>query len=147
MNYDYNDHISFVNGNPGVYATASVIYDSMGLKSEAELYIAKVKEVFSQPMTNKIDYDDGIPGFLYTLDFLEAYYNTTLFDRKDVVRFASHLFEYGYKHRLENGTLIFPEPFPDTRVSLGFGRGAAGILFRLLQVPEMLQNETTRKHL
>eukprot|EP00347_Sterkiella_histriomuscorum_P003864 403362648 len=144
---DFNEYISFVNGNVGLFAIASVIYDSLGQTDKAQYYIDQVKEVFHRPMTDKIDYDDGIPGFLYALDFLETYYDRQIFEREDVARFAYHLFDYGYQHRLDNGTLIFPEPFPDTRTSLGFGRGAAGILFRLLQVPEMLQNQTVVKHL
>ncbi|CDW85390.1 lanc-like protein 2 [Stylonychia lemnae] len=143
----YDDFISFINGNPGVYAIASVIYDSLGDSTKAQQFIDKVDVVFSKPMTNKIDYDDGIPGYFYTLDFLETYYDRPLFSRDNVMRYASHLFDYGYNHKLENGTLIFPEPFPDTRTSLGFGRGAAGMLFRLMQVPEVLQNETMVKHI
>ena len=74
LSYDFNNYISFVNGNPGIYSIASVIYDTLGLKSEAAKYIERVKEVFKMPMTNMVDYDDGIPGFLYALDFLETYY-------------------------------------------------------------------------
>lgn len=98
-------------------------------------------------MTKYVDYDDGIPGFLYALDFLESYYDLPLFANEDVNKFAYHLFEYGYSHKLDNGTLIFPEPFPDVRTSIGFGRGATGMLFRLLQLPEFLKNETVRHHL
>ena len=39
-------------------------------------------------MTDLVDYDDGIPGFLYALDFLETYYGEQLFDRNEVVRYA-----------------------------------------------------------
>lgn len=138
MSYEFENFISFVNGNVGVFSIASVIYDSLGQRDTALGYVEKVREVFHRPITDKVDYDDGIPGFLYALEFLETYYGHQLFEREDIVRFSKHLFDYGYKNRLENGTLIFPEPFPDTRTSLGFGRGAAGILFRLLQVPEML---------
>jgi len=43
-------------------------------------------------MTDKVDYDDGIPGYLYALDFLEAYYNRPIFNRDDIYRYATHLF-------------------------------------------------------
>jgi len=33
---------------------------------------------------------------------------------------------------------MFPEPYPDTRNSIGFGRGTSGIMYRLMQVPELL---------
>jgi hypothetical protein len=56
-------------------------------------------------MTDKIDYDDGIPGFFYALSFLEDYYEREIFDRNDVVRYAYHLFEIGYSNRMDNGTL------------------------------------------
>jgi len=42
------------------------------------------------------------------------------------------LFNYGLKHKLANGTLMFPEPAPDDRIAIGFGRGTAGAIFRLL---------------
>lgn len=129
---DFDDFISFVNGNPGVFSIASVIYDTLGLKTEAMEFVEKVNQVFSKPITNKTDYDDGIPGFLYAIDFLESYYGKQLFARSDVTRYAMHLFEFGFSHKLDNGTLMFPEPLPDTRNSIGFGRGTTGILFRLL---------------
>ena len=83
-------------------------------------------------ISHLIDYDDGIGGFLYSLEFLEDYYGEQLFNRIDVVRYAQRLFDYGYEHKLENGTLMFPEPPPDNRLTIGFGRGTAGQLFRLL---------------
>lgn len=74
MSDKFDNFISFVNGNTGIYAIASVIYDTIGDHGKALQYIKKVNEVFNKPITDKIDYDDGIPGFLYALDFLETYY-------------------------------------------------------------------------
>ena len=96
MSFEFENYISFINGNVGVYSVASVIYDSLGERGKAMEFVENVKEVFNKPMTDKVDYDDGIPGFLYALDFLETYYGQPLFDREDVVRFSTHLFEYGF---------------------------------------------------
>ena len=46
LNHHSDNYISFVNGNPGIHSIASVIYDTMGLKSEAAEYIERVKDVF-----------------------------------------------------------------------------------------------------
>lgn len=86
-------------------------------------------------------------GFLYTLEFLEAYHQRALFDRADVTRIAMAIFNYGYQHKLENGTLVFPEPPPDNRITIGLGRGSGGVAIRLLRVPELRKNATVMKHL
>jgi hypothetical protein len=39
---------------------------------------------------------------------------------------------------------VFPEPFPDNRITIGLGRGSGGILISLLKVREFIQNETIR---
>jgi hypothetical protein len=54
-----------------------------------------------------------------------------------VVDVASSIFEYGYLHRLQNGTLVFPEPPPDNRITIGLGRGSGGVAIRLLRIPEL----------
>ena len=56
-----------------------------------------------------------------------------MFERSDVLKVATKLFDYGATHSMDNGTLTFPEPAPlKGIVSLGFGRGSAGILYRLM---------------
>lgn len=126
ISYDFDEFISFINGNVGVYSIASVIYDTLGETMKAQHYLEKVKEVQGKPFTHLVDYDDGIAGFLYAVEFLESYYQRQIFDREFIVSISKHLFEYGYNHRLENGTLVFPEPPPDNRVTIGFGRGTSG---------------------
>lgn len=86
-------------------------------------------------------------GLLYTIEFLETYYQKQLFDRVHVHRIALALFEYGYQHKLENGTLVFPEPHPDNRITIGLGRGSGGIAIRMLRVKELHSNETIMQHL
>jgi hypothetical protein len=39
MRTDRDDAVGFLEGNAGVYATASVIYDSLGLKEQAMGYL------------------------------------------------------------------------------------------------------------
>jgi len=102
---------------------------------------------FQRPITNQVDYDRGLAGFLYVIEFLETYYGRSLFKRADVVKFATAVFEYGYHNRLANGTLVFPEPPPDNRITIGLGRGSGGIAIRLLRVPELRQNATIMSHL
>jgi hypothetical protein len=76
MSDKYDDYISFVNGNVGVYSIASVIYDSVGDRAKAMEYVEEVKKVFALPVESfKIDYDDGIPGFFYAVEFLEEYFD------------------------------------------------------------------------
>jgi hypothetical protein len=84
----FEEYISFLNGNVGVYSIASVIYDTLGEKDKAWSYVEEVNKVFKRNITHFIDYDDGIGGFLYALDFLETYYERTIFNRTDVVRVA-----------------------------------------------------------
>ncbi len=81
------------------------------------------------------------------IEFLESYYGKTLFNRSDVLRVATAIFEYGYLHKLENGTLVFPEPPPDNRITIGLGRGSGGIAIRLLRIPELRKNATIMNHL
>jgi len=75
---------------------------------------------------------------LYVIEFLETYYGKHLFARSDVVRVSTSIFEYGFQNKLSNGTLVFPEPHPDNRITIGLGRGSGGIVIRLLRVPELL---------
>ena len=42
MRTDQDDKVGFLEGNAGVYAVASVIYDSMGWTDQAQEFIAKV---------------------------------------------------------------------------------------------------------
>jgi hypothetical protein len=86
-------------------------------------------------------------GFLYTLEFIEGYHKKEIFNRADVVRVANAIWEYGYQHRQENGTLVFPEPPPDNRITIGLGRGSGGIAIRLLRVPDIRNNATKMHHL
>lgn len=48
---------------------------------------------------------------------------------------------------LPNGTLVFPEPHPDDRITIGLGRGSGGIVIRLMRVREFIQNETIRNNI
>ena len=48
---------------------------------------------------------------------------------------------------LPNGTLVFPEPHPDDRVTIGLGRGSGGIVIRLMKVREFIENETIRNNI
>jgi hypothetical protein len=48
------------------------------------------------------------------------------------------IFNYGLENKLANGTLVFPEPHPDDRITIGLGRGSGGVLIRLLRIPELL---------
>ena len=54
-----------------------------------------------------MDFDDGIPGLLYTVEFIESYFGPTKskFKRERVLAYAECLLEHGYKNRFENGTL------------------------------------------
>ncbi len=40
--------------------------------------------------------------------------------------------------------MVFPEPHPDDRITIGLGRGSGGILIRLLRVKDFVVNETLR---
>lgn len=64
---DYQDYVSFLYGNPGVYATAAVIYDTMGEFSKSKIYIAKINEYLEDPLTHRTDYDSGLAGLLFTI--------------------------------------------------------------------------------
>jgi hypothetical protein len=55
-----------------------------------------------------------------------------------VVEIAIKIFNYGIENKLSNGTLVFPEPHPDDRITIGLGRGSGGVLIRLLRIPELL---------
>ena len=46
MRYDRDDAVGFLEGNPGVYAIASVIYDSYGYQDYAQEFIEQINEVF-----------------------------------------------------------------------------------------------------
>jgi hypothetical protein len=100
-----------------------------------------------RPFTNQVDFDRGLSGLLYVIEFLERYYDKHIFERSDVLDICYYLFDYGYANRLPNGTLVFPEPHPDNRITIGLGRGSGGVLIRLLRVPELLNNATIKLHL
>ncbi len=57
------------------------------------------------------------------------------------------IFDYGYQNKLANDTLVFPEPHPDDRITIGLGRGSGGILVRLMRIPELIQNDTIKMYL
>jgi len=60
---------------------------------------------------------------------------------------CQYIFDYGMKNMLPNGTMVFPEPPPDYRITIGLGRGSGGILIRLLRVKDFIKNETVRFNL
>lgn len=99
------------------------------------------------PYSREVDFDIGYSGFLYTVEFLERYYGKTIFPREEIVKIGKYIFEYGYQNRLANGTLVFPKPYPDNRITIGLGRGSGGVAIRLLRIPELMKNETIRHHL
>lgn len=64
-----------------------------------------------------------------------------------IAEIAMKIINYGIQNKLNNGTLVFPEPFPDDRITIGLGRGSGGILIRLLRIPEILKNDTINMYL
>lgn len=74
MRYDRNDAIGFLEGNPGIWAIAAVIYDALGNELLVYNYISHIQQVMYRPLTNQVDFDRGMAGFLYTIEFLEGYF-------------------------------------------------------------------------
>ena len=53
MRTDQDDLVGFLEGNAGVYAVASVIYDSIGWKQQAQDFLANVIQIVGRrPLTN-----------------------------------------------------------------------------------------------
>jgi hypothetical protein len=51
MRYDNLDRVGFLEGNNGIYAVASVIYDSLGNSLYAQEMIDQIKTTFNRPQT------------------------------------------------------------------------------------------------
>lgn len=69
------EEVGFLEGNPGVWAIAAVIYDSLGLKDKSDEYLANIEKTLKQrPFTRQVDFDRGLAGLLYTVDFVESYF-------------------------------------------------------------------------
>ncbi len=82
MRTDQDDRVGFLEGNAGVYAVASVIYDSIGWSQQSQDFLANVVQIVGRrPLTNQVDNNRGLTGLLYTIEFLESYYGKQLFDR------------------------------------------------------------------
>jgi hypothetical protein len=94
-----------------------------------------------------VDNDRGLAGLLYTIEFVERYFGMELIDRQVIVEIGMKIFNYGIQNKLPNGTLVFPEPYPDDRITIGLGRGSGGIMIRLLRIPEILSNTTIAMYL
>jgi hypothetical protein len=78
--------VGFLEGNPGVWAIASVIFDSLSWTDMSAYYLNKVRAVVkSRPFSEQVDFDRGLAGLLYTIEFLEGYYGNRLFERGDVI--------------------------------------------------------------
>ena len=69
-----------------MWAIASVVYDSLGRKDKADEYIAQIAKVLKRrPLTRQVDFDRGLAGLLYTVEFVEGYYGREIFSRADVL--------------------------------------------------------------
>jgi hypothetical protein len=51
MRYDRDDAWGFLEGNPGVWAIAHVIYDSLGNTYFADQFLETIKSVFKRVLT------------------------------------------------------------------------------------------------
>jgi hypothetical protein len=63
-----SEEVGFIEGNPGVWAIASVVYDSLGQKDKANEFIGNINKVLKRrPFTRQVDFDRGLAGLLYTV--------------------------------------------------------------------------------
>ena len=67
-----SEEVGFIEGNPGVWAVASVVYDSLGLTGKANEFLGNINKVLKRrPFTRQVDFDRGLAGLLYTVEFVE----------------------------------------------------------------------------
>ena len=64
--------MGFLQGNVGVYAVASVIYDACNDKASSDQYLDLIRDIIkNRRYTIHLNQYRGLAGLLYTIEFLE----------------------------------------------------------------------------
>eukprot|EP01090_Pellita_catalonica_P005836 TRINITY_DN16057_c0_g1_i1.p1 TRINITY_DN16057_c0_g1~~TRINITY_DN16057_c0_g1_i1.p1 ORF type:complete len:466 (-),score=43.48 TRINITY_DN16057_c0_g1_i1:35-1432(-) len=129
----------------GTYTIAAIVFDLNGNFSQSEEYIKVVRDAFHSsdaegcPSTQ----DYGKAGLLYAAFLLNDYFGRNVIPRDLIVQKAYQIIDTGVQHG-STSEMIWPNPAFPNILFWGEGHGSTGVLIRLLDIPEIMANATSR---
>uniref|UniRef100_A0A6B2L942 Squalene cyclase C-terminal domain-containing protein n=1 Tax=Arcella intermedia TaxID=1963864 RepID=A0A6B2L942_9EUKA len=141
------NYVGFLGSYTGIYTTAAIIYNELGdtLKSSKYVDLMKTAIVEGQQCTEDTFYN-GKAGLLMAARMLNNYFGEEVIPQSDILIIAQLLLEDGINNGRDGYLVWHNMIFPEV-VFLGQGDGSTGVLTQLMQIPQIMANETATSYI
>jgi lantibiotic modifying enzyme len=114
----------------------------MGDSERSNFYVLAMQKAIKDCLAATDDtYDTGRAGTLMAAAMINNYFGATTILRQDIVTMAYQILDDGIKNG-KNGQLVWPNSVYPNIIFNGEGHGSTGVINQLLDIPEILSNQT-----
>jgi len=140
-------NVGFLGSYTGIYTMAAIIYAELGDTMNSQKYIGLMQQAIREGLASTDDtFDTGRSGTIMAAKMLNNYFGANTIPKQDIITMAYQIFEDGVRQGT-NGHLAWKNNIYPDIVFWGQGHGSTGAVQQLLDIPELVANETVARYL